>query len=74
MEFSNILIKRREIGSLIMEKRVSIGLTRYRLSKLTGLQFTQIKLIEKGTVGMTIDTLFRILEVLNIEITINGKY
>ena len=57
-----------DIGKKITECREAKGLTRYRLTQITGISGHHIKGIEEGTRHPTIDTLQKLLVPLGISI------
>lgn len=57
-----------DIGKRICEIRTAKGLTRYRLTQITGISGHHIKGIEEGTRQPTIDTLQKLLVPLGISI------
>ena len=55
-----------DIGKRMTELRSAKGLTRYRLTQITGVSGHHIKGIEEGTRQPTIDTLQRLVEALGL--------
>ncbi len=55
-----------DIGKRLTELRSAKGLTRYRLTQITGVSGHHIKGIEEGTRQPTIDTLQRLVEALGL--------
>lgn len=53
-----------DVGMKFRELRESKGLTKYRLTQLTGISGHHIKGIEEGSRQPTIDTLCRLLEAM----------
>ena len=62
-----------EYLKLIKERRTAMGLTQARLAKLVGVSQPHITDIENGKSKASIDVLFRICDVLGIEITFTVK-
>ena len=58
----------REIGAQLQERRTALGITRYRLSKDTGIHYGYIQALEEGKRSMSIDMLNRLCEALGLEI------
>ncbi len=58
-----------DIGKKIFEIRTAKGLTRYRLTQITGISGHHIKGIEEGTRQPTIDTLQKLLVPLGISMS-----
>ena len=58
-----------DIGKKILEIRTAKGLTRYRLTQITGISGHHIKGIEEGTRQPTIDTLQKLLIPLGISMS-----
>lgn len=58
----------REIGAQLQERRTALGITRYRLSKDTGIHYGYLKDLEEGKRSMSIDMLSRLCEALGLEI------
>jgi transcriptional regulator with XRE-family HTH domain len=62
-----------EIGSLIKQRRIVLGLTIRDLAELTGMSKTTISQIELGKSNPTFEVLRSILEYLNLEIKVVVK-
>lgn len=64
-----------KIGARLEDARHNIGLTRYQVSRATGVQETHLKKIEEGACNVRMGTLATLLNYYRIEITIplNGK-
>ncbi len=58
-----------EIAAIVLECRKRSGLTQLQLAKLAGVGKTVVFDIEKGKQTVQLDTLFKILDVLNIQVT-----
>ncbi len=59
--------------TIIRERRVLLGLTQQDLSDYTGLSVRFIKSIESGKGNPSIETLYKITDVLGLDITIKIK-
>jgi HTH-type transcriptional regulator/antitoxin HipB len=57
-----------QLGALIREERVRRGLTQQQLADLTGTGQKTISRIENGNEGATLETVFRLLAVLQLQI------
>lgn len=55
----NIVIEREVVGNYLSSLRKSKGITKYRVSKETGLKFDAINAIENGSKAYTIDSLLK---------------
>ena len=53
---------RKEIGRRIMERRTELGLTQQKLGLMVGVNNTHISRVELGQQNVSIDTLAKILE------------
>ena len=62
-----------EYLKLIKERRTAMGLTQARLATLVGVSQPHINDIENGKSKASIDVLFRIRDVLGIEISFTVK-
>lgn len=61
----------RQIGQVVKERRLEIGLTQVQLAELTNTSRSLIYRLEKGaTNSITLDKLFEILKALELEIAI----
>lgn len=58
------------IGQQLQERSKKLGITRYRLSKDTGIHYGYLKELEEGKRSMSIDMLNRLCEALGLEIKI----
>jgi HTH-type transcriptional regulator / antitoxin HipB len=61
-----------EIGELIRFHRKSAGLNQQELAKLAGVGKTVVFDLEKGKETVRLDTLMKILNVLNIKVKYEG--
>jgi len=61
-----------ELSDVIMMHRKSAGLSRAQLSEMAGVGKTVIFDIEKGKETIQLDTLLKILKVLNIKIELTS--
>lgn len=57
-----------QIGEQLRERCKKLGITRYRLSKDTGIHYGYLKDLEEGKRSMSIDMLSRLCEALKLEI------
>jgi len=57
------------IGSTFKKRREEIGMSKYRLSKLSGVQPMHITLIEQGLINPTIQTLEAMARALGVMIS-----
>lgn len=61
------------IGQLIKQRRLEVGMTQKQLSEITKMTQTSIIEIEKGRRGISLQTLYRLCEALNLEIELKSK-
>ncbi len=61
---------RRHVGSQIHEARIAAGLTLRQLEEQCGVTYANLCRIERGGLNVQLDTLARILHVLELEIDI----
>ena len=66
-------MKIEELGKLIKQRRMVLGLTIRKLADLTGMSKTTISQIELGNSNPTFEVLQSIFEYLNLEITVEVK-
>lgn len=66
------MIKSQELAEVIRMHRKAAGLSRARLSEMAGVGKTVIYDIEKGKESVQLDTLRKILRVLNIRIVLTS--
>lgn len=59
-----------EISRMIAREREKRGLSRYELSKRSGVQINHITKIEQGAMNARIDTIIRLLNAMNLELTL----
>lgn len=57
-----------DIANMVLHCRKRSGLTQLELAKLAGVGKTAIFDIEKGKETVQLDTLFKVLDVLNIQV------
>jgi HTH-type transcriptional regulator / antitoxin HipB len=62
----------RQIGQMIRFHRRKSGLTQQELGKLAGLGKTVVFDVEKGKLTVQLDTILKLLHVLNIEMDFQG--
>ena len=63
----------KKIGEVLQERRKKLGITRYRVSKDTGIHYGYLKDLEEGKRSMSIDMLSRLCEALKLEIKIEPR-
>jgi predicted transcriptional regulator len=61
---------RRELGMLILKRRLEFGLTQKELARLAGTSQNRIYLIESGDANPTLDTLQRLAGALDFSLEI----
>lgn len=61
------------IGQLIKQRRLEVGMTQKQLSEITKMTQPSIIEIEKGRRGISLQTLYRLCEALNLEIELKSK-
>lgn len=61
---------KRELGMLVLEKRLDLGLSQRELARRIGTSQNRIYLIENGEANPTLDTLQRLAEVLGLALEI----
>ena len=61
--------KREDLITAIIKRRAELGMSRYRLSAITGLTEFNLMNIEKGN-GFNVDSLIKICNALGLTITI----
>jgi len=64
---------RRNLGMLILEKRMEIGLSQRELASRIGTSQNRIYLIENGEANPTLDTLQRLADVLGFALEIRPR-
>lgn len=55
------------VGSIIQQKRRMLRLTQTQLGDKIGMAYSTIACYESGTRGMSLDTFFKICEVLSLD-------
>lgn len=63
----------KEIGSIIKERRLMLGINQQTLSELAGVGINTLVSIERGSGNPSIQVLTRVLDVLGLQITIGLK-
>lgn len=58
----------KELASVIRDHRKSAGLSQHRLAEMAGIGKTAVFDVEKGKATVQLDTLRKILQVLNIKV------
>jgi y4mF family transcriptional regulator len=66
------ILRPEEISRIILQQRKKSGLSRNQLALLAGVGRTAIFDIEHGKTTYQIDTLFKVLQVLNLKLQIDG--
>ncbi len=66
------MVQSRNIADAVKMHRKAAGLSRVRLAEMAGVGKTVIYDIEKGKESVQLDTLRKILKVLNIKITLTS--
>ena len=66
------MVQSRNIADAVKKHRKAAGLSRVRLAEMAGVGKTVIYDIEKGKESVQLDTLRKILKVLNIKITLTS--
>ena len=69
---SNIMIEAKEMASIIRMHRKAANLTQLQLADLAGVGKTVVFDVEKGKETVKLNTLKKILKVLNIEIQLKS--
>ena len=59
-----------KVSKMLAEKRAEKGLSLYEIEKMTGIHHAAIWRVERGDISPRIDTLQRLCEVLELEITL----
>lgn len=68
MESRVVIRQPRQLGALIQTARQRQGLTQHQLASLAGMQQRTISVIETGHDGLRLDTLLRVLAVLQLDL------
>lgn len=63
----------KKIGAQLQKRRKKLGITRYRVSKDTGIHYGYLKDLEDGKRSMSIDMLNRVCEALKLEIKLQPR-
>lgn len=63
----------KKIGEQLQERRKVLGITKYRISKDTGIHYGYLKDLEEGKRSMSIDMLSRLCEALKLEIKLEPR-
>ena len=64
---------RRELGMLILEKRLELGISQRELADRVGTSQNRIYLIENGEANPTLDTIQRLADVLGVSLEIRPR-
>ncbi len=62
-----------EVGSLIKQRRVALGITQQRLATVSEVAIATIKLLEMGKANPSFQTLEKLAVALGLEITMGIK-
>lgn len=62
-----------KIGAQLQERRTALGITRYRVSKETGVHYGYLQSLEEGKRSMSIDMLNRLCYALGLEIKLEPR-
>ena len=57
-----------KIGAQLQKRRTELGITKYRMNRITGVHYGYLGKLEAGEKSMSIDTLARLCEALDLEI------
>lgn len=57
-----------KIGEQLHERRKKLGISKYRLNRITGVHYGYLGKLEAGEKSMSIDMLARLCEALDLEI------
>ena len=71
-EYKALQPKYKLIRSLI-KRRTELGMTQSRLAKLVGIRQPAISRLERGEGNITLETVSRITNVLNLDITVKDR-
>ena len=63
----------KQLGALVREERKRRQLTQQELADLVGIGQKTISAIENGNEGATLETVFRLLSVLQLEIALSPR-
>ena len=63
----------KQLGAIIREKRRSRGMSQQKLADLTGTGQKTISAIENGHEGATLETVFRLLAAMQLEISFSPR-
>ncbi len=67
----NLVVRQpRQLGAIIQDERRRQGMTQQQLASLIGLQQKTISAIENGSAGTKLDTLFRVIGTLDLDVQI----
>lgn len=64
---------REVLGHFLKERRISLGLSVYKVAKESGIQIGQVHIVESGEKAYTIDTLLKLSTPLNLYIFFGEK-
>ncbi len=57
-----------KIGAQLQKRRTELGITKYRMNRITGVHYGYLGKLEAGEKSMSIDMLARLCEALDLEI------
>lgn len=58
----------KKIGAQLQKRRTELGITKYRMNRITGVHYGYLGKLEAGEKSMSIDMLARLCEALDLEI------
>jgi len=58
----------KKIGEQLQKRRTELGITKYRMNRITGVHYGYLGKLEAGEKSMSIDMLARLCEALDLEI------
>ena len=61
------------LGSALREERKKKGLNQTEVGKLVGIEQSTVSVVEQGNGGTRLDTLFRLLAALDLELTLQPR-
>lgn len=63
----------KKIGAQLQKRRTDLGITRYRVSKDTGIHYGYLRDLEDGKRSMSLNMLNRLCEALGLEIKLEPR-
>ena len=73
LERSSFIRSSKQLGNALKQIRKKRGYSQNELAKLTGLRQAGISLLEQGAKGIRLESLFKIMAALEIEITLDRR-